>query len=196
MATESLEIEATIAAEPRKVYRAWLDPKEHAAMTGAEAAGGGEVQGASFSAWDGYIQGKNLALGPGLKVVQSWRTTEFPAEAPDSRLELHFDQAPGGTRLTLIHTEIPEGQSAQYADGWMEFYLTPMKRYFAPSAPAKAKAAPKKTAKKVVKKAKAPAKKVAPKKVKAPAKKSAPKKSAAKKVAKKPAKKSPAKKRR
>jgi outer membrane biosynthesis protein TonB len=121
--------------------------------------------------------------------VQVWRTTEFPADAEDSRLELLFEPVGDGTetKVTLIHTNIPEGQGAQYKSGWGEHYFEPMRAYFSEtveSAPAPKKAtAPKKAAKK----------KAAPKKAvkKAAAPKKAPKK-AAKKAAKKARKKTAA----
>jgi hypothetical protein len=63
--------------------------------------------------------------------VQAWRTTEFSAAHPDSRLELLFEQVEGGTRLTIRHTEVPEGQGASYEQGWIDHYFRPMKEYFA-----------------------------------------------------------------
>ena len=62
--------------------------------------------------------------------MQSWRTTEFPDGAEDSRLELRLSVAEGGTRLTLTHSAIPEGQGEQYRDGWKEYYFEPMVEYF------------------------------------------------------------------
>ena len=201
---------AIIPAPPARVYAAWLDSKEHAEFTGGHATIEPGVGGA-HTAWDGYISGRHVELVPGKKIVQTWRTSEFPAEAVDSRLELQFEpRGPGGneTTLTLIHTEIPVGQGALYKEGWGEHYFEPMRAYFeeASRAPARAIAAkPAATAakrptaspeKKAARKVElTPAKKVAKK---APAKKVA-KKAPAKKVAKKApakkvAKKAPAKK--
>jgi len=42
-----------------------------------------------------------------------------------------LEEASGGTRITLVHNEIPEGQGQQYKDGWRDFYFKPMKKYFA-----------------------------------------------------------------
>jgi uncharacterized protein YndB with AHSA1/START domain len=44
--------------------------------------------GGRFTAGGVYMQGATLELDPPRKIVQSWRTTEFPEEAPDSRLEV------------------------------------------------------------------------------------------------------------
>ena len=72
---------------------------------------------------------------PPNRIVQAWRTTEFPAGSPDSRLELLFDVAKSGTRLTLIQTDLPPGQADQYKVGWRDYYFAPMREYFAAAAP-------------------------------------------------------------
>ncbi len=126
----SFTISDTFPTTPKALYAAWLDSDSHAAMTGGEAHISAEL-GTSFSAWDGYITGQNLELEPGKRIVQSWRTTEFAAQDPDSRLEILLEPVPEGTKLTLIHQEIPEGQP-DYALGWEDFYFKPMREYFSP----------------------------------------------------------------
>ena len=32
--------------------------------------------------------------------------------------------------ITINHSEIPSGQGSSYAQGWQEFYFTPMQAYF------------------------------------------------------------------
>ena len=85
--------------------------------------------------------GVNLELEPFSRIVQSWRSTEFPADSQDSRLEVRFEAIKGGTKLTLIHSDIPEGQGASYESGWDESYFQPMKLYFKPAKKTAAKAA-------------------------------------------------------
>jgi activator of HSP90 ATPase len=120
-----------IPATPRAVYDAWLDSAGHAAMTGGKAALASAEPGASFTAWDGYISGRNLTLERGRRIVQSWRTTRFTAADPDSRIEVMLEPAAGGTRLTLRHTEVPDGHTSYRDGGWQDNYFAPMKRYFA-----------------------------------------------------------------
>ena len=131
MALDSLRIIAILPATPARIYAAWLDAKEHSEFTGGQATVQPGV-GGRHTAWDGYISGQTVELLPGRKIVQTWRTSEFPADAPDSRLELVFEARAGGaeTTLTLIHTGIPVGQGAQYKDGWGEHYFEPMRAYF------------------------------------------------------------------
>ena len=127
MATQ-FTVSATIPAAPIEVYDAWLSSKGHTQMTEAGAKVSARVGGA-FTAWDGYISGKNLKLKPGKQIVQAWRTTEFAASDPDSQIEVLLEKAPRGTKLTLHHTNIPGGQS-DYRSGWRECYFEPMKKYF------------------------------------------------------------------
>jgi activator of HSP90 ATPase len=131
MANEKIELSDIIPATPEQIYEAWLDPRQHEAMTGGAATMEHPEVGAIFSAWDGYIWGKNLELEPHGRIVQSWRTSEFPDGAPDSRLEILLRAVPEGTRVAFIHTEIPQGQGRQYEGGWRDYYFAPMKKYFA-----------------------------------------------------------------
>ena len=85
-----------IPATPQQIYDAWLDGRGHSKMTGS-AAKAKPTEGAAFSAWGGYIKGKNLVPVPGRRIVQSWRTTKFTKQDPDSRIEVLLDAVPEGT---------------------------------------------------------------------------------------------------
>ena len=127
--SDSLKLSTTLAAAPQRVYRAWLDGSEHAAFTGGAAKVDPRV-GGSFTAWDGYIHGTTLELEPERRIVQAWRTTEFPDDSPDSRLVVLLEAVPEGTRLTLLHTRVPAGQGEGYRQGWEDYYFAPMREYF------------------------------------------------------------------
>jgi len=129
MKRDSITISAVIPAEPGAVYRAWMSSKGHSLMTGSSARIRATA-GGTFTAWDGYIRGRTRQLQPGARIVQSWRTTDFADDAEDSRLEVIFAPARGGTRLTLKHTGLPPGSATEYRRGWWDFYLRPMKEYF------------------------------------------------------------------
>jgi activator of HSP90 ATPase len=129
MAKEKLSMSVLLPAAPEKIYAAWLNAKEHSKFTGARATTSKRI-GSRFTAWDGYISGKTLALETNRGILQSWRTTEFADTDPDSLLEVSLAPAKGGTRLTLKHTGLPRGGAKQYRAGWKEFYFEPMKAYF------------------------------------------------------------------
>lgn len=127
---ESFSISASIPASPTDVYQAWLDSKAHSSFTGGPARIDPRP-GGDHSAWDGYIRGRILELEPGRRIVQTWRTTEFPPDSPDSRLEIMLEPHRDGTRLTLNHSDIPEGQGENYRQGWLDYYFEPLKTFFA-----------------------------------------------------------------
>ncbi len=127
---ESLKLTAVFPVSPQRLYKAWLDSDEHAAFTSSPAQIDPAL-GGRFTAWDGYISGQNLEQEPGRRILQSWRTPEFPAGSPDSLLELLLEPTEdGNTRLTLLHTRNPQGQSEEYQKGWEEYYFKPMQEYF------------------------------------------------------------------
>ena len=126
---EKIELSTILPVGSERIYWAWLDSAEHTAFTGGAAIIEPQVGGA-FSAWDGYIQGVTLVLEPYRRIVQTWRTTEFPEASADSRLEVLLEEVEAGTKLTLIHSEIPAGQGEDYRQGWVENYFNPMEEYF------------------------------------------------------------------
>ncbi|MFZ5481740.1 MAG: SRPBCC domain-containing protein [Myxococcota bacterium] len=126
---EDIEVTGVVPAPPARVYAAFLDGEAHGEMTGATATSDPRVGGA-FTAWDGYIEGKHLELDPPRRIVQAWRSSEFPKKAPDSRLEIRLEPHPEGTRVTFVHTGIPDGQGASYRQGWEDYYLEPMRAHF------------------------------------------------------------------
>lgn len=123
-----------IPAKPRAIYDAWLDSKAHGAMTGAKAKAAAKV-GGKWLASDGYCNGVNLELAPGKKIVQSWRSSDFAEGDKDSKITVTLKPVVGGTKLTLVHSAIPDSQKdGGYKQGWADYYFEPMKAYFAKAA--------------------------------------------------------------
>jgi len=122
------EVYGFISASPQEIYHAWLDSDGHSKMTGTQSEVSDKV-GDRFEAGDGYIQGVNLELEPSVRILQSWRTTEFEESDEDSRLEILLKAQKGGTLVTIRHSQLPEN-GMQYKDGWVDYYFTPMKEYF------------------------------------------------------------------
>ncbi len=129
MTTATIEQTYRFQAKPVQVYDAYLNPAKHAAFTGAPATGENEV-GAEYTAYDGYIAGKHLELTPARKIVDEWRTSEWPEGYPPSRLELTLSVDGDGTLLTMVHSEVPASQVEAYRKGWVDYYWTPLTRYF------------------------------------------------------------------
>lgn len=130
METRTIEQERIIGAKPVQVYDAWVNPKKHAEFTGAAATGKAEI-GGEFSAWDGYITGTYVELIRARKIVQQWKTTEWPQGYPPSRLEVTFVEHAEGTEVKLTHSEVPASQVEAYRQGWVDYYWEPLREYFA-----------------------------------------------------------------
>ncbi len=118
----------SIKATAKQIYKSWLSTQGHTKMTGGVAFVSDKV-GDAFTVWDGYIKGENLILEPYNRIVQSWRSTNFEVDEPDSQIEVLLAENNNHTTLTLKHTNVPES-GEHYKKGWEEHYFTPMKKYF------------------------------------------------------------------
>jgi uncharacterized protein YndB with AHSA1/START domain len=128
MEVTTIKDKVVIPATPEEVFDAFIDPKKHTAFTGSKATGSPKV-GGKFTAWDGYISGKNLELEKGKRIVQEWMTTEWPEGYAPSRLELTFTKVSSGTEISMVHSNVPAEQADDYKQGWMDFYWNLLKKF-------------------------------------------------------------------
>ncbi len=130
MKTGSIEQSIYFPAQPQDVYEALMDEAKHAEFTGSEVKMSKEIHG-KFSAFDGYVHGRNLELVPGKKIVQEWHFEEDGW--PDdhfSRCEFNFEKEGEGTRMQFKQTDIPEHKVSSLEKGWDDFYWEPMTEFF------------------------------------------------------------------
>ena len=116
-----------IPAAPSAVYQAFVDARTHTAFTGAGATFE-RREGGRFSLADGYITGKFLRLQNSRRIVQEWKTSEWPADAPPSLLELRFVPRENGTEVQMVQTHVPAAQASRYKKGWTDHFWTPLKQ--------------------------------------------------------------------
>lgn len=126
---DSFCISKVIHATPQKVFESWLDSLAHSAFTGAKAVID-PVEGGKFTAWDDYISGNTVLIEKNKKIIQNWRTSDFNDNDIDSTLEIIFEPDKNGTKLTINHSNLPEGQGENYKNGWVDYYFEPMKKHF------------------------------------------------------------------
>ena len=126
---DSFQVSCVLPVDAATLYRDWMSSKAHTLFTGGTAKIDPTV-GGKHSAWDGYIWGENLELENGKRIVQSWYTSNFPDGAEPSKIEVKFENNSEGCKLTLIHTNIPDGMGKEYEDGWQEHYFAPMMDYY------------------------------------------------------------------
>lgn len=119
-----------IKAMPEQVYDVLMDSDAHTELTGAKAVMSPDVGGA-FTAYDGYITGKNLELVKSRRIVQEWRgdETDWPKEQM-SKVTYQLKTVEGGTQLDFSQEGIPDSQFAAIAKGWDDFYWQPLIKKF------------------------------------------------------------------
>ncbi len=110
------------------LFDAYLDPAEHEAITGAAVTIGTEA-GAEFRAFDGVLTGAILAVISPRLIVQSWRSTEFRVNDPDSILILAFIPEGKQGRIDLVHLDVPDHDFDGVSKGWEKYYWTPWRQY-------------------------------------------------------------------
>jgi uncharacterized protein YndB with AHSA1/START domain len=124
----TVTLAAVLPKAPSRLYAMYLDPKEHAAFTGAPVKISARV-GAAFEAFGGALSGKILQLVPNRLIVQSWRSMQFGKRDLDSTLVLSFWSDPGGGRIELTHVNIADSDFAGVSEGWWKYYWNPWRVY-------------------------------------------------------------------
>ena len=115
-------------ATPHQVYEALMDAKQHARFSGDTATISRKV-GGTFSAYGGYITGKNIKLVQDEKILQEWIASDFP-QGHTSTATFIFKAVKGGTKLLFTHAYVPPAQYESLKQGWIDYYWEPMKEFF------------------------------------------------------------------
>lgn len=127
-------IEQTIefhGVSPTELFETYLDSKKHAAAIGASASIDRHV-GGKFSAFgEGHLIGTVLHIVPDQMVVQTWKAqTHWKDSDLDSVLVLTFEAIPGGAKIGLVHSGVPDDGFVMFSEGWRERYWKPWTRHF------------------------------------------------------------------
>lgn len=115
-----------IPAQPEEVYLALTNPATIYLWTGEEAEMS-TVPGSEFSLWDGSITGKNIEFIESKKIVQEWYFGE-QEEASIVTIILHADKK--GTSVELRHTNIPDEDFNDIAEGWDTEYFGALQDFY------------------------------------------------------------------
>jgi activator of HSP90 ATPase len=113
-----------------EIYELLMISKRHAAFSGSPAKISVKV-GGPFTAYDGYIEGTNLELFKGKKIVQSWRTTEWPKGHFSTVTWTFRKPDEGGVTMDFLQEGVPLEFFSKIEEGWHEHYWEPMKAYLA-----------------------------------------------------------------
>lgn len=125
---KTIQQSVTFPAAPATLYRMYLDPRSHAAITGAPVRIGAKP-GSVFRAFNGALSGRMLYTRPGRMIVQTWRSTGFGRKDLDSILVLTFSPRGKSGRIQLVHANVPEGDVRGVTGGWKKYYWKPWRAY-------------------------------------------------------------------
>jgi uncharacterized protein YndB with AHSA1/START domain len=124
----TITMAASLPCSAAKLYRMYLDPKLHAAFTGAPVKISARA-GAAFEAFGGQISGTILHVVPNRLVVQTWRSVQFHRHDLDSTLVLTFWPERSGGRIELTHINVADSDFAGVSEGWSKYYWIPWRDY-------------------------------------------------------------------
>ena len=113
---------------PATLYSLYMDARKHTEVTGAKAVIR-QKEGATFTAYNKYITGKNLQLVKNRLIVQSWRGNDWKKTDVDSTLILRFEQKGRDTILHMVQANVPKTHYVNVKDSWYRFYWKPRKKY-------------------------------------------------------------------
>lgn len=118
---KTIKQKARFRASPAEIYRWLADSQRHSALTGEKAKISRRIGGA-FSTLGGRVEGINVDLVPGKRLVQAWRSREFPAGIFSMAA---FELTPtktGGTELVLTHRGVPKALIPKVERAWKALY--------------------------------------------------------------------------
>jgi activator of HSP90 ATPase len=114
-------------SKAKDLFDLLVSSKKHSAFTGEEAKATSK-KGEKFSAYGGYIWGKNLEVIPGKKLVQEWNCADFP-EGHSSEVTFEFRENKTGTTLEFTHKNVPAKNFKSISNGWKVHYWEPMEQF-------------------------------------------------------------------
>jgi len=138
---DAIHQEVVFNASQSRIYEALTDSKQFDAITklsaamqsgmvpaGSPAATIGREPGGAFSAFGGYVTGRQIELIPGQRIVQAWRAGSWnPGIYSIAKFELA--EGSSGTKLIFDHTGFPAGEAAHLAEGWHGNYWQPLAKF-------------------------------------------------------------------
>jgi uncharacterized protein YndB with AHSA1/START domain len=125
---KTIHLAASLPARPDELFDMYLDPKAHAAFTGAPVSIGARA-GAKFRAFNNALQGTILQVVPKRLIVQSWRAAHWKAKDIDSTLILTFWPEGRGTRIELAQVNVADHDFSGVSQGWEIYYWAPWRQY-------------------------------------------------------------------
>ena len=114
-----------IKANREEIFNALTNPLALELWTGYPAVMEPKA-GMEFSLWEGDITGRNLEIVNGEKIVQEWF---FDDTKNSSVVKLELEDEKNGTRIHLLHTNVPDDAFNNIDYGWKEYFFGALKKY-------------------------------------------------------------------
>jgi activator of HSP90 ATPase len=118
-----------INAEPSDVYAALTNPFTIELWSGYPAQMSTEP-GSEFSLWEGDITGINIEFVQDRKVVQEWY---FGDQSEKSMVIINIVPDRENSQVTVEHSNIPDEEFNDIAEGWREYYIGAIISFFNPN---------------------------------------------------------------
>jgi activator of HSP90 ATPase len=136
---EAIHQERIFKADRKRIYQTLLDTARFDKISAEVRAGmppgapptriSAEV-GGDFLIFGGYILGRQIELVPDRRIVQVWRTVNWPPGVY-SIAKYELTELGSGTRLVFDHTGFPQGEGEHLAAGWIAHYWEPLEKFLA-----------------------------------------------------------------
>jgi len=127
--TQVIQQGVRFSVPPRVLFEMYVDSHKHSQSTGMPAHVSRKA-GRRFKAFGGMIEGKNLLVVPGKRIVQLWRAAHWKKD-DWSVLVLNFSPVAGGAQIDLVHVGVPHYDHKGVREGWPKYYWRPWKKYLA-----------------------------------------------------------------
>lgn len=118
-----------INAEPSDVFSALTNPYTIELWSGYPAVMSQEP-GSEFSLWEGDITGKNIEIIQNKKLMQEWY---FGDQEERSIVTITIVPDRENSSVTVEHTNIPDEDFNDIAEGWREYYIGAIISFFNPN---------------------------------------------------------------
>lgn len=137
MKTRNIIHRVAFSAKPKDVFAALMDSGRHSEFTGETARIDARAGGA-FTCYGDYICGLTIETDPGKRIVQTWRSRNWPKGTYSIVTFLLVPKAGGKTELRFSQVGVPADDYADKNNGWRTHYWEPLKRFLARTRRAKA----------------------------------------------------------
>ena len=128
MKTRTIRQNVVFKTSPHEIYEALMDSKKHSKFTKSKCVIS-RKKGGKFSAYDGFITGKNLKLVKDKRIEQLWKGKgEGWPKNHFSKVTFALNGNKKNTKLSFTHSGVPSSWASETSKGWNDHYWKPMKK--------------------------------------------------------------------